>query len=86
MINIKVFDFRLLKIDKNSYKNIDSNNIECITIKKIDDYDNIHSVYTLYLMIGKAVGHIAKKDESKNLVLDWKQRSIKEIQRTLGWD
>ena len=36
MINIKKFDSNLLKIDKISYKDIGY-----ITIKKIDDYENI---------------------------------------------
>ena len=40
MINIRVFDSNLLKIDKKSYKNIDIYYIGYITIKKIDDYEN----------------------------------------------
>ena len=38
MINIRVFDSNLLKIDKKSYKNIDIYYIGYILIKKIDDY------------------------------------------------
>ena len=53
MINIEDFDSCLLKIDKKSYKNIDIYYIGYITIKKIDDYENIYSVNLLYLMIGK---------------------------------
>ena len=41
IINIKNFDARLLKIDKKSYKNIGIYNIGYITIKKIDDCENI---------------------------------------------
>ena len=41
MINIKDFDSSLLKIDKKIYKNIGIYNIGYITIKKIDDYENI---------------------------------------------
>ena len=41
MINIKDFDLSLLKIGKKSYKNIDIYNNGYITIKKIDDYENI---------------------------------------------
>ena len=48
MINIKDFDSNLLKIDKKSYKNIDIYNIGYITIKKLDDYENIYSVNPLY--------------------------------------
>ena len=40
MINIKIFDSNLLKIDKKSYKDIGIYNIRYITIKKIDDYEN----------------------------------------------
>ena len=44
MINIKKCDSNLLKIDKKSYKNIGIYNTGYITIKKIDDYENIYSV------------------------------------------
>ena len=47
MINIKKSDSNLLKIDKKSYKDIDIYNIGYITIKKIDDYENIYSVNPL---------------------------------------
>ena len=53
MINIRVFDSNLLKIDKKSYKNIDIYYIGYITIIKIDDYENIYSVNPLYLIIGE---------------------------------
>ena len=42
MINIKVFDSSLLKIDKKSYKNIGIYNIGYITIKKIDVCESIN--------------------------------------------
>ena len=42
MINIKTFDSNLLKINKKSYKDIGIYNIEYITTKKIDDYENIY--------------------------------------------
>ena len=53
MIKIEDFDSRLLKKGKKSYKHIGIYNIGYITIKKIDDYETIHSVNPLYLMIGK---------------------------------
>ena len=53
MINIKVFDSRLLKIDKRSYKNIGIYNIGYITINSIDEFKNIHSVNSLYMIIGE---------------------------------
>ena len=42
MIDIKSFDSDLLKVDKKSYKDIGIYNIGYITIKKIDDYENIY--------------------------------------------
>ena len=41
IINIKNVDSMLLKIGKKSYKNIGIYNIGYITIKKIDDCENI---------------------------------------------
>ena len=61
MINIKNFDSSLLKIYKKSYKN----SIECITIKEIDDYENINSVNPLYLIIGKVNGYIKENNGNK---------------------
>ena len=37
VINLKIFESNLLKIDKKSYKNIGIYNIRYITIKTIDD-------------------------------------------------
>ena len=70
MINIKAFHSNLLKIDKKSHKNIDIYYIGYITIKKIDDYENIHSVDPLYLIIGEVDRHIKEKNDSKYLVFD----------------
>ena len=66
MINIEVFDSNLLKIDKRSHKSIGIYNIGYITIKKFDDYENIHSENPLYLTIGEVIGHIEKKKEKKS--------------------
>ena len=41
MIDIKTFDPDLLNFDKKSYKDIGIYNTGYITIKKIDDYENI---------------------------------------------
>ena len=46
MINLKNFEPNLLKTDRKSYKNIGIY-IGYITIKKIDDYENIYSVNIL---------------------------------------
>ena len=68
MINIKNFNSDFLKIDKKSDKNIDIDYIGYITIKQIDDYENIHSVNPLYLIICKADGYINKRNGNKCLV------------------
>ena len=43
IINLKNFESKLWKIDKKSYKNIDTYNIGYVTIKKIGDCENIYS-------------------------------------------
>ena len=70
IIDIKDFEPKLLKIDKKSYKNIGIYNIGYITIKKIDDCKNIHSVNPLYLLIDHANGYIEEKGVNKYLVFD----------------
>ena len=70
MIDIKKFDSDLLKIDKKSYKDIGIYNIGYITIKKIDDYENIYSVNPLYLTISHASGYIEEKGVNKYLIFD----------------
>ena len=67
MINIKIFDANLLKIDKTSYKNTDIYYIGYITIKDLD-YVNIHSVNPLYLMFDKVDGYIDEKNGNKYLI------------------
>ena len=57
-IDLKDFQPNLLKIDKKSYKNIDIYYIGYITIKKIDDCENIYSVNPLYLLVNHANGYI----------------------------
>ena len=60
----------MLKTDKKHYKEINFYYIGYITIKKIDDCENIYSVNPLYLIIGKVDGHIEEKNGSKYLVFD----------------
>ena len=52
-IDIKNFDAWLLKIDKKSFKGVGIYNIGYITIEKIDDCKNTHSVRPLYLRIDR---------------------------------
>ena len=75
IIIIKNFDARLLNIDKKSYKNIGIYSIGYITIKKVDDCENIDSVNSLYLLISHANGYIERssaeeKGINKYLVFD----------------
>ena len=63
IINLKDFESNLLKIDKKHYKGINIYYIGYITIRKIGDYENIHSVNPLYLIVIHARGHIEKKME-----------------------
>ena len=52
IIDIKMFDARLLKIDKKSYKDIGIYNIGYIAIKKIDNCEKIYSlILCIYLLI-----------------------------------
>ena len=70
IINLKNFESKLLEIDKNSYKNIGIYNVGYITIKKIDDCENIYSVNPLYLIIAHANGHIEEKGVNKYLIFE----------------
>ena len=61
MTNLKNFEQNLLNIDKNSYKNIGIYNIWYIIIKKIDDYEIIYSVNSLYLLVNHANRYMEEK-------------------------
>ena len=51
MITSKNFNQANLKVDKKYHKHIDIYYIGHITIRKNDDYENIHSVNPLHLTI-----------------------------------
>ena len=70
MISLENFDSNLLKIDKKHYKGINIYYIGYITIKKIDDCENIYSVNPLYLLVNHASGYIKEKNGNKYLILD----------------
>ena len=61
IINLKDFESGLLKIDKKHDKGINIYYIGYITIKKIDDCENICSVNPLYLQVNYANGYIEEK-------------------------
>ena len=65
IINLKNFESELLKIDKKSYKNTGIYNTGFITIKKIDNCENIYSVNPLYLLINHVSGYIEEKSVNK---------------------
>ena len=67
MIDIKNFRSDLLKIDKKLHKDINIYYISYITIKKYSDYENIHSVNPLYLIIHSATGYLKEKYGKKIL-------------------
>ena len=83
IIDLENFKSNLLKIDKKPYKDIGIYNIGYITIKKIDDCDNINSVNPLYLNITHSSGYIEEKGVNKDLVFDSADENkelIKKIQ------
>ena len=83
MINIKDFDPNLLKIDKNSYKNIDIYYIGYMTIKDFD-YVKVNSVNPLYLMIREVDGYIKEKSGSEYLVFDSANENNEIIKKYAG--
>ena len=85
MINIKDFYSSSLKIDKKSYKNIGIYKIGYITIKKIDDYENICSVIPLYLMTGKVIGHLKGNNGRKYLTFDSADENKNVSKNTLNF-
>ena len=66
MINIKEFHPGLLKIGKNSYKNIGIYYIEYISMKD-SGHVKINSVNPLYLIIGVVDGYIEENNGNKYL-------------------
>ena len=67
-VDLKNFNWSLLKLDKKSYKDIGVYNIGYITIKKIGDCKTIYSVNPLYLRITHASRYIEKINENKYLI------------------
>ena len=87
IINIEDFDSNLLKIDKKSYKFIGIYNPGYITIKKIDDYENIYSVNPLYLIINEVDGYFKEINGNKYLTLVSTDKNKKVLTKyTEVWD
>ena len=70
MIALKDFDEENLKVDKKYHKHIDIYYIGYITIRKTNDYENMHSVNPLYLIIHSATGYFTEENDNKYLILD----------------
>ena len=86
MVDIKKIDSNLLKIDKKSYKDIGIYNIGYITIKKIDDYENIYSVNPLHLITDHASGYIEcnsieEKGVNKYFIFDSTDENIELLKK-----
>ena len=73
----------MLKIDRKSCKNIGIYNIGYITIKKIDDYENIYSVNPLYLLVNHANGYIEEKNGNKYLIFDSADENKELLKNTM---
>ena len=83
IIDIKHFHSNLLEIDKKSHEGIDIYYIGYITIKKFSDWENIHNVNPLYLIIHSATGHFKGKNGEKYFIIYWFDR---EIWRSFFWN
>ena len=70
MINLEDFQSNLLTIDKKPCKDFDIYYLGYITIKKIGDCNNIHSVDPLYLIFNSATGYFKEENNEKYLILD----------------
>ena len=70
IINIKNFHSNLLNIDKKSQEDIDMYYIGYIINKNFDDYENIHRVNPLCLIIHYATGYFKEKNGEKYLIID----------------
>ena len=88
IINLKNFESNLLEIDKKHYQGIDIYYIGYITIKKIGDCENIHSVNPLYLPVNHASGYIEEKNGNEYLIFDDSVNENKELLKKYAdvWD
>ena len=71
IINIKDFDSSLIKVNKRPTK-LFTSIILVTSQKKIDDYENINSVISLYLIIGKGDGYIEENNGNKSLIFTYR--------------
>ena len=79
----------MLKIDTKHYDGIDIYYNGYITIKNIDDCENIHSVNSQYLFVNHASAYIEEKSGNKYLIFDYsvnENKGLLKIRRYLGWN
>ena len=81
MINIKILDPNLIKIDKKSYKNIGICYIGYITINSISDYENINIVNPLHLIIGDVDTYIEENNGNKYLTFASTDKNKKVLKK-----
>ena len=79
----------MLKIDKSITKALLFTILDTSQLKKIDDYENIHSVDSLYLLVNHTSGYIEEKNG--NIYLDFddsvnENKGLLKIRRCLGWN
>ena len=68
---------------KNHVKNIGIYIIGYITIKNIDDCENIYSVNPFYLLINHASGYIEQKGVNKYLIFDSTDENKELLKNTM---
>ena len=81
MINLKHLKIvkNLLEIEEKYYKGIDIYYIGYITVKKVSDDENTHSVSSLHLLVKHASGYIDKKNGNKDLIFDYSVNENKAL-------
>ena len=80
-VNIEDFHSNVLNRDKKSHKDIDIYYSGYVTIKKFSDYENVHSVNPLYLIIHSATGYFKEKNGEKYLIID----SAEKYEEVWSW-
>ena len=81
IIDIKTFDSNNLKLDKETYKDLEIYNIGYLTIQKIGHGYDVNSVNPLYLSIDNASGYIEEINEDKYLVFDVRDENKELLKR-----
>ena len=81
IIDIKTFDSNNLKLEKKTYKDLDTYNIGYVTIKRISHGYDVNSVNPLYLRIDNASGYIKKINKDKYLVFYYTDKNKELLKR-----